>query len=89
MYRYHADTGFHCKYFGQQRQDVFDNTLDVSGESLFALAQWRHADTALNSEGLRTLKQLTRLALKRHIGDRPLQSRELFKAFSAAVVTSD
>jgi len=47
----------------------------VNGETLLALAQ----DRQLDGSARREAKQLMRLALRRHLGDRPLHSRRLYR----------
>ena len=81
-YHYRADNGFRVKPIDAQGSAVDDGAIDISGEVLMLLAQWRHAETELNPVQWRMLKQITRLALKRHLGDRPLRSRDLFNAFA-------
>ena len=49
--------------------------FSVSGRTLLALA----GDEDLDPEGSREAKELMRLVLARHLGDRPLKSRELFR----------
>ena len=47
----------------------------ISGSTLLALAH----DTALDPQGRREAKQLMRLALRQHLGERPLHSRRLYQ----------
>jgi len=53
-----------------------DAGFSVSGRTLLALA----TDRELDPEGSREAKELMRLVLGRHLGDRPLKSRELFRS---------
>lgn len=48
----------------------------LSGKTLLALAH----DEALDAPGRREAKQLMRLALRRHLGDRPIHSRRLYRS---------
>lgn len=48
----------------------------ISGRTLLALAH----DAALDPQGRREAKQLMRLALRQHLGERPLHSRRLYLA---------
>ena len=48
----------------------------VSGDTLLALAQ----DQPLEGLARREAKQLMRLALRRHLGDRPIHSRRLYRS---------
>jgi len=48
----------------------------VKGSTLLALA----GDRPLDSEARRESKQLMRLALRRHLGDRPVHSRRLYRS---------
>jgi len=50
--------------------------LIISGSTLLALAQ----DRTLDGTARREAKQLMRLALRRHLGDRPLHSRRLYRS---------
>lgn len=50
-----------------------------AGEHLLAMAENRYDDQAVR----RSAKRLLRLALQPHLGDRPLQARELFKGVAA------
>jgi len=55
--------------------------LRISGATLLALAH----DTSLEPQGRREAKQLMRLALRQHLGERPLHSRRLYQATAAAI----
>jgi len=48
----------------------------VSGSTLLALAE----DKPLDAEARREAKQLMRLALRRHLGDKPVHSRRLYRS---------
>jgi len=50
--------------------------LIISGSTLLALAH----DAALDPQGRREAKQLMRLALQQHLGERPLYSRRLYQS---------
>lgn len=56
-----------------------------AGATLLALEAGRLDDAA----ALREAKQLTRVALARHLGERPLQSRSLFRRPGAAVAEEE
>lgn len=52
-----------------------NNAVEVSGETLLALAE----DAPLDASGLREAKRLMRAVIRVHLGDRPLSSRALFR----------
>ena len=53
----------------------------ISGSTLLALAH----DALTDPQGRREAKQLMRLALRQHLGERPLHSRRLYQAPIAAI----
>lgn len=69
LYHYHLESGAVLVH-----QPV-EGMLVVHGETLMALRQGRFD----NPRSLREAKRLTRAALSRYLGDRPLRSRELWR----------
>jgi DNA repair protein RecO (recombination protein O) len=53
-----------------------DNQSHFSGDILHAIAN----NTLEDPNTLKTAKQITRLVLKKHLGDKPLKSREMMRA---------
>ncbi len=53
------------------------NYIQVSGKTLFALSSEQNWDATISNES----KQLMRMMLHDHIGDKPLGSRTLYKAY--------
>ena len=81
VYRFEPGSGFVPKRYGQQQLSEQGHFLDIEGHIIYEIATWRHSSTELSRVGAGWLKQLTRVALSRHLGDKPLRSRELFRAF--------
>lgn len=82
-YCYRPSIGFVRKVF-QNRNDLSAanaQSLNVSGDVLLAIAKWRHGDHVLSETHRQWLKRIIRLALAQHLGEKPLKSRELFRAF--------
>ncbi|WP_051228131.1 DNA repair protein RecO [Oceanospirillum beijerinckii] len=75
LYRYHWQSGFHPVAVGQQ---------GLLGKSLLAMQQgdW------LDELGLKTAKQLNRMALQPLLGDKPLLSRQLFRSQAPSEMTA-
>lgn len=67
-YQFYSDRGF-VPYSGSS-----ENPLIFSGKNLLAIADENWDD----EEVLKAAKKIMRLAIGRHLGDRPLRSRELF-----------
>lgn len=82
-YGYQPSVGFIRKMFQDRQQagPVDTHVLKVSGEALLAIATWRHGDYVLSDSESQCLKRIIRLALAQQLGERPLKSRELFRAF--------
>ncbi len=82
-YDYQPSVGFIRKAFQDRQQAglVDTHALKVSGEALLAIATWRHGDYVLSATESQCLKRIIRLALAQHLGESPLKSRELFRAF--------
>jgi DNA repair protein RecO (recombination protein O) len=57
-----------------QYQGSLENSLIFEGKNLLAMA----GDEWTDEEVLKDAKKIMRLAIGRHLGDRPLKSRELF-----------
>jgi len=93
-YGYQPSIGFERKVF-QREERATDlgnakcHSLTVSGNTLFAIAQWRHGDYSLSSTDKQWLKRIIRMALAEQLNGKPLKSRELFKAFVAGESTHD
>lgn len=78
-YVYHPDEGpVLC-------QQANTSAFIISGSTLLALAH----DAALDPLGRREAKQLMRLALRQHLGERPLHSRRLYHARVPATFPAD
>lgn len=60
---------------GAFEDEARDSQSDFSGAELLQLAQQNYSDPAIRQ----TAKRLTRIALKPLLGDKPLQSRKLFR----------
>lgn len=86
-YWYQPSSGFTRRVFqgvGFDSLSISDNPegLRITGDTLLAIAKWRHGDHTLFEHEQLWLKRVIRLALAQHLGDKPLKSRELFKAFT-------
>lgn len=72
LYEYTADDGPRRLQPGE----IVEHGVEISGTSLIALAQGKVDGVKI----LRELKTLMRFLLKRHLGDRPLNSRKLINS---------
>lgn len=68
FYQFYPDRGF-VQYHGN-----LENPLIFQGKNLLAIANDEWGDEVV----LKQAKKIMRLAISRHLGDRPLKSRELF-----------
>lgn len=84
-YRLDPSLGFALRRFSS---DADDATVSVDGATLLAIDDWWQRGSVLPERCLRPLKAITRGALASHLGDRPLRSRELFKAFMSGQSTA-
>jgi DNA repair protein RecO (recombination protein O) len=58
-----------------RKETTTEQSVNISGDSLIALAR----ETLTEQQALRETKSLMRLVLSLHLGERPLNSRKLFR----------
>ena len=78
-YLYDPSMGFVPRAFGLD--DAKNTEGHLQGDQLLNMADWLFNGDGLQASNRRGLKELIRLALQLQLGDRPLKSRELLKAF--------
>jgi len=74
-------SGYLEKQMGRESSSG-DDCITLCGHSLVSLAQ----DDLTDDVSLLEAKKLMRIALKRHLGDKPLGSRQLFRDFSSSIL---
>lgn len=77
-YRYDPERGFLARVFSNETREGVD---DVAGEQLLNIADWLFNGDGLAAANRKVVKSVTRRALQQQLGERPLKSRELLKAF--------
>ena len=78
-YLYDPTAGFLPRVFGLD--DTWKKEGRLQGDQLLNMADWLFNGDGLDGSNRQSLKDLTRLALQLQLGDRPLNSRKLLKAF--------
>ena len=78
-YFYDASQGFVPRIF--TLGETQNTAATFRGNQLLNMADWSFNGDGLEALNRLPLKELTRIALQAQLGDRPLQSRELLKAF--------
>jgi len=82
QYRFDPERGFIPNRFLQQHSNAADAPPSiVAGHALLTIGRWWVQGQSLPGSERRVLKSVVRHALARHIGERPLRSREMFRAF--------
>ncbi|WP_435215330.1 DNA repair protein RecO [Luminiphilus sp. nBUS_16] len=79
VYRYDPMQGFVRQIF--KSDEVMNTPAALRGDQLLNIADWSFNGDGLEVSNRQPLKELTRVALQLHLGDRPLKSRELLKSF--------
>jgi len=85
LYRFEPGLGFVVEapeqIQGVGSVPVREERLCWSGSVISQIERWQDGEEVLSGTGLKTLKRIIRVVLAEHLGDRPLRSRELFRAF--------
>lgn len=83
-YRYDPERGFLARVFESDAEGDLDG---LCGEQLLNIADWLFSGDGLDQHNKKIVKAVTRRALQQQLGDRPLKSRELLRAFRSAEPT--
>lgn len=81
-YRFDPERGFTLSRFSHSEENAVVGAV-ISGDLLAEIHLWLTTRQNLSEQSRRELKHIVRIALARHLGDKPLRSRALLRAFLA------